>query len=194
LQRLPRQAVAGVRHRSRTPKVTSQNGERRAVTIVFADISDFTGLGERLDPEQVAELVRECFQEVIDEVRGQEGWVGKQMGDAVLAVFGAPLAHEDDPLRAVRAALAIRRRVRHLNEQVQARIGGPLDVHVGINTGLAVIAPAAGYDTADGDEYMVIGDTVTTAARLQQTAGPGQIIVGESTYSATRWQFEYQPL
>jgi class 3 adenylate cyclase/tetratricopeptide (TPR) repeat protein len=167
-------------------------GERRPVTILFADLSNFSGLGERLDPEDVAALIRECFRGVIEEIRACDGWIEKHIGDAVLAVFGAPVAHEDDPVRAVRAALAIRDRVDALNRRVREQIGGPLEVHVGINTGLTVIVPAV--EGGDGDDFIVVGDTVNTAARLQQAAGPGQIIVGEQTHSATDWCYAYQQL
>lgn len=167
-------------------------GERRTVTVLFADLSNFTTLAERLDPEDVAMLIRECFGRMIGEIRARGGWIEKHVGDAVLAVFGAPLAHEDDPERALTAALAIREAVVELNERLADRIGQRLDVHVGVNTGLAVIAPAV--ESGDGDDFIVVGDTVTTAARLQQAAGPGQILVGERTRSATDWCCEYEPL
>src|SRR5919201_3781095 len=86
----------------------------------------------------------------------------------------------------------MRERVRQLNERVRERVGGPVEVHLGVNTGLAVIAPAVGG--GDGDDFIVVGDSVTTAARLQQAAAPGQILVGESTYSATRRRYRYQEL
>jgi class 3 adenylate cyclase/tetratricopeptide (TPR) repeat protein len=167
-------------------------GERRAVTVLFADLSNFTKLGEQLDPEDVASLIRECFREVIHEIRTLDGWLEKHIGDAVLAVFGAPIAHEDDPERAVRAALAIRDRIAALNERIGDRVGEPLNVHVGINTGLVVVSPAV--ENSDGDEFIVVGDTVSTAARLQQAAGPGQILVGERTRAATEWRYAYERL
>lgn len=176
-----------MRTEERPPNV---RGERRTVTVLFADLSNFTQLAERLDPEDVAALIRECFREVIEEIRARDGWLEKHIGDAVLAVFGAPVAHEDDPVRAIRAALAIRDRVTALSDRLADRIGEPLDVHVGVNTGLAVIVPA--IEHGDGDDFIVVGDTITTAARLQQNAGPGQILVGERTWSATEWCCEYQ--
>ena len=157
--------------------------------MLFADLCNFTELGERLDAEDVAGLIRECFGEIIGEIRAHGGWLEKHIGDAVLAVFGAPVAHEDDPERAVRAALAIRERVAALNERLAGQIGVPLEIHAGVNTGLAVISPAV--ENGDGDEFIVVGDTVTTAARLQQAAGSGQILVGDRTHSATDGSFEY---
>jgi class 3 adenylate cyclase len=166
--------------------------ERRTVTSLFADLSNFTGLRERLDPEDLTTLVRECFGELVAEIRVRDGWLEKHIGDALVAFFGAPLAHEDDPMRAVSTALAIRDRVRALSERVREQVGAPLDVHVGINTGLAVVAPA--LDHGAGDEFMVLGDSVNVAVRLQQVADSGQILVGEATYRATASLCEYRRL
>lgn len=166
--------------------------ERRTVTALFVDLSNFTSLGARLDPEDLTMLVRECFGELVNEIRTKDGWLEKHIGDALVAFFGAPVAHEDDETRAVSTALAIRERVAAMSERVRDRVGAPLDVHVGINTGLAVVAPALDHGT--GDEFMVLGDSVNVAARLQQAADPGQILVGEATYRATGSVYEYRRL
>jgi class 3 adenylate cyclase len=171
---------------------TQLQGERRTVTVLFADLSNFTTLAERLDPEDVATLIRECFSQAIGEIRTRDGWLEKHAGDALLAVFGAPVAHEDDPERAVAAALAIRQRIADANSRMADLAGAKLDVHIGVNTGLAVVTPA--LEKGDGDDFIVVGDTVNTAARLQQAAKPGQILVGEDTYSATEWFYEYAEL
>jgi class 3 adenylate cyclase/tetratricopeptide (TPR) repeat protein len=177
---------------SGTRKLSPIRGERRSVTALFADITDFTGHGERLDPEDLTELVRACFSELIEEIRIRGGWLERHTGDALVAVFGAPVAHEDDPVRAVEAALAMVDRTKAMNERVRDGIGAPLDVHVGINTGLVVVAPALGHGTSES--LMALGDAVTTAARLQQAAKPGQILVGRSTYEATDRYYEYRQL
>jgi class 3 adenylate cyclase len=177
---------------SGTRRLSPIRGERRSVTALFADLSDFTGHGERLDPEDLTELVRSCFGELIEEIRARGGWLEKHVGDALIGVFGAPVAHEDDPVRAVEAALAIVDRTKAMNERLRAGIGAPLDVHVGINTGLVVVAPAVEHGTSES--LMALGDAVTTAARLQQAAKPGQILVGRSTYDATDRYYEYREL
>ena len=169
--------------------------DRRVVTVLFADLSGFTSLGERLDPEELTDLLRDCLAGLIAEIHAWDGWLEKQIGDALLAVFGAPVAHEDDPLRAVRTALAMLRRMAELNGRLQARIGRPLALHIGVNTGLVVMT----RDLESGPgarlgELVVVGDTVNTAARLQQAAGPGQVFVGAATHAATRWAFDYAPL
>ncbi|HEV2258569.1 MAG TPA: AAA family ATPase [Streptosporangiaceae bacterium] len=173
----------------------SARADRRVVTVLFADLSGFTALGERLDPEELTDLLRDCLAELTEEIHAREGWLEKQIGDALLAVFGAPVAHEDDPVRAVRAALAMRQRMAGVNARLQGRIGQPLSLHIGVNTGLVVMT----RDLESGPgarlgELVVVGDTVNTAARLQQAAGPGQVFVGAATHAATNRVFGYAPL
>jgi class 3 adenylate cyclase/tetratricopeptide (TPR) repeat protein len=169
--------------------------DRRVVTVLFADLSGFTSLGERLDPEELTDLLRDCLAGLIEEIHAREGWLEKQIGDALLAVFGAPVAHEDDPLRAVRTALAMLQRMAGLNARLQGRFGRPLALHIGVNTGLVVMTrDLESGPGARSDELVVVGDTVNTAARLQQAAGPGQVFVGAATHAATSWAFEYAPL
>jgi len=168
-----------------------QTGDRRTVTVLFADISDFTGIAEQLDPEEVIGLVRECFGELVEVARAWEGGLEKHIGDALLTVFGAPASHEDDPARAVHAALAMQERMHAINRR--RRPGTPeLHLHVGINTGLVVMGPS--LDAQEQAETIVIGDTVNTAKRLQEAAEAGQILVGEATYTATEHDFDYREL
>ncbi len=171
-----------------------RRGERRLVTVLFADISGFTALGELLDPENLADLVRRCFGELKEEVDTWSGTTEKHIGDALLAVFGAPLAHEDDPARAVGAALGMRERMRVISEEHRRNHGRDLDLHIGVNTGLVVTGPGIAGALADPvqGEFIIVGDTVNTAKRLQDAAGPGQILVGEATYRATRRLFDYE--
>lgn len=159
--------------------------DRRVVTILFADISGFTRVAEELDPEDLSALVKEAFGELMEEVRARGGWLEKHVGDAVLAIFGAPVVREDDPERAVSTALAMQARMAALNERLERR----LDLHIGVNTGLVVMDSHHG-----AADFMVIGDTVNTCARLQQEAGPGQVFVGAATRAATESLFEYRQL
>jgi class 3 adenylate cyclase len=162
--------------------------ERRIVSVVFVDLVGFTSRSEQLDPEDVRAILNPYHGTVRDELESFGGVVEKFVGDAVMAVFGAPTAHGDDPERAVRAALAVRDAVAALNAEqpeLELRIRGA------VNTGEAVVTldarPALG-------EAMVAGDVVNTASRLQQHAPVGEIVVGEETYRATHGAIEYEPL
>ncbi len=162
--------------------------ERRIVSVVFVDLVGFTSRSERLDPEDVRAILTPYHSTVRDELASFGGVVEKFVGDAVMAVFGAPIAHGDDPERAVRAALAVREAVVALNlerPELELRIRGA------VNTGEAVVTlsarPALG-------EAMVAGDVVNTSSRLQQHAPVGEIVVGEETYRATRDAIDYEPV
>ena len=139
-------------------------GDRRLVTVLFADLAGFTALAESLDPEEVRALQTDLFQELSGAIERYDGFVEKFVGDAVMAVFGAPRAHEDDPERALHAALLMHERVAALSERWEPRVGRPLALHVGVNTG-PVVAGTIG--SASGGAYAVTGDTVNTASRLQ---------------------------
>ena len=162
--------------------------ERRIVSVVFVDLVGFTSRSEQLDPEDVRAILTPYHGTVRDELESFGGVVEKFVGDAVMAVFGAPTAHGDDPERAVRAALAVRDAVTALNEE---QPGLELRIRGAVNTGEAVVTlsarPALG-------EAMVAGDVVNTAARLQQHAPVGEIVVGEETYRATRDAIGYEPV
>jgi class 3 adenylate cyclase len=146
------------------------------VTVLFADLSGFTALSERTDPEEIRSMVDGCMQEMGAVVHRHGGSVDKVIGDALMAVFGVPLAHEDDPERAVRAALEIQR---HASER--ATLFGGLRVRIGVNTGEVIFAPMG----PDGRRALtVMGDTVNTAARLQAAAPPRGVLLGEQTHAA----------
>jgi adenylate cyclase len=165
-------------------------GERRNVTVLFADMSQYTPMSEQLDPEEVGEIMQDNFADLREEVLSRDGWLAKYLGDAILAVFGAPTAHEDDPVRAVRAALAMQTRMTGINKRLEGRVANALQLHIGINTGLVFAGPT----TEAGGEFTVLGDAVNTGARLQQVAAPGTVVVGETTYLATYWAFDYTKL
>ena len=168
-----------------TPQQPAAREERKVVTVFFADLVGFTGRAEQLDPEDVRAMLSPYYGRLRSEIERFGGTVEKFIGDAVMAVFGAPVAHEDDPERAVRAGLAVRDAIQDLNEENPA-----LDLHVriAVNTGEAVVA--LGARVAEG-EGMVAGDVVNTTARLQSAAPVDGILVGETTYRATERAIEY---
>ena len=154
--------------------------ERKVVSIVFADLVGSTARAERLDPEDVRAILASYHARVRAELERFGGTVEKFIGDAVVAVFGAPVVHEDDAERAVRAALAIR----------DAMTESDVSVRIAVNTGEALVSLDA--QPAEG-EGMVAGDVVNTAARLQGAAPVGGVLVGEATYRATAHVIEYRP-
>jgi class 3 adenylate cyclase/tetratricopeptide (TPR) repeat protein len=162
--------------------------ERRVVTIMFADLAGSTALGEHLDPEDVRDLQGNLFELVNGEVERFGGTTEKFVGDAVLAVFGIPRAHEDDPERAVRAGLAAQERFASFAGSVRERFGSDVGLRIGVNTGEVV----AGREAAARGELMVSGDAVNVAARLQQAAEPGQVLAGERTHAATSRSVSYK--
>ncbi len=161
--------------------------ERRQVTVVFADLSGYTAIAERMDPEAVKSLVDRSLRRLGEEVDRYGGRVDKYIGDNVMAVFGAPVAHEDDAERAVRAALGMQYAMTEINESLSNTHGVTLELRVGVNTG-EVVAGAV------GNGYTVIGDTVNVAARLQSAARPGSVTVGERTFRRTGQAIEYHRL
>jgi class 3 adenylate cyclase len=155
--------------------------ERKVVTVLFADVAGSTALGERLDAEALKEVMGAFFDAMRAEIEAEGGTVEKFIGDAVMAAFGVPRVHEDDPARALRAALRMRARLGELNERLQERYGVALEQRIGINTGevLAVTEPRPG-------EALATGDAVNAAARLEQAASAGQVLVAGRTAQAAR--------
>jgi class 3 adenylate cyclase/tetratricopeptide (TPR) repeat protein len=159
---------------------------RKTVTVLFSDVVGSTPLGERLDPESLRRLMARYFDEMRAALEGHGGTVEKFIGDAVMAVFGVPTLHEDDALRAVRAAVEMRQRLAALNEKLVESYGVDLEIRIGINTG-EVVAGA-------GDATLVTGDPVNLAKRLEQAAGPGEILIGKETHRLVRNEVEAGPL
>jgi adenylate cyclase len=166
--------------------------DRRQVTVVFADLSGFTALSERLDPEEVRAFQNALFEVLAQAVARYDGFVEKFVGDAVMAVFGAPVAHEDDPERALEAALEMLDGVAAMSQPWMARLGRPVTLHVGVHTG-PVVAGSLGAGAGAGGAYAVTGDTVNTTARLLAAAAPGTILVSEATNALTRHRFAFEP-
>jgi class 3 adenylate cyclase len=154
--------------------------ERKIVTVLFVDVASSTELADRLDPEELREVMSAWYAAVRSEIEAQGGTVEKYIGDAVMAVFGVPASHEDDPARALRAALAARARLVELNLELAASHGLTIEIRTGVNTGEAFTA----LDPPPG-EAMVTGVAVNAAARLEQLAEPGQILVAERTARST---------
>jgi class 3 adenylate cyclase/tetratricopeptide (TPR) repeat protein len=170
-----------------SPSAAGLPEERRKATVLFADLSGYTAVAERMDPEAVKSFVGRALQRLGQEVVRYGGAVDKYIGDNVMAVFGAPVAHEDDPERAVRAGIAMQAAMDEINNDVAAAAGVNFSLRVGINSGEVLAGQV-------GDGYTVIGDAVNVAARLQTAARPGTITVGEVTHRLTRGVIEYVEL
>jgi class 3 adenylate cyclase/tetratricopeptide (TPR) repeat protein len=165
--------------------------ERRLVTVLFCDIVGSTALAGDVDAEDWAEIVRAVFPLMIDPVERYGGTVARLMGDAILAFFGAPTAREDDPQRAILAALEIESGITGNRERLRAEYGFEIDVRVGINTGIVVTGE---FGSHAAREYTAMGDAVNIAARMEQSAEPGTIQISAETYRLALPFFEFQPL
>jgi class 3 adenylate cyclase/tetratricopeptide (TPR) repeat protein len=164
--------------------------ERRMVTILFSDVRGSTAMGEQLDPEEWLEIMSGAFEFLIQPIYNYEGTLARLMGDAVLAFFGAPIAHEDDPERAIRAALEILEGAREYAAKLEEQGMAGLNVRVGINTGLVVVGEV-GSDLRV--EYTAMGDAVNLASRMEQAAPPGGILISHDTYRHVRGVFTMLP-
>jgi adenylate cyclase len=162
---------------------------RDEATMLFSDVRGFTGLTERLPPLELAALLREYLSEMTKAIFEERGTLDKFMGDGLMAVFGVPVAHADDAVRAVRCATRMRARLAGLNGRLPE--DRRLVIRIGINTGRVV---AGNFGTPERLEYTVLGDAVNVAARLEALAEPGAICVGEATWERTRDQFAYRLL
>ena len=171
----------------RLDRLAATEEERKLVTVLFADLTGSTALGERLDPERLRALLSDYFAAMASVIESWGGVVEKFIGDAVMSVFGIPTAHEDDPERALHAALEMLARLGELNATIAERHGVQLAMRIGVNSGEAIAG-------AGGDQFMVTGDVVNVAARLQQTADPGEVVAGDRTYLTARGVFLFEPL
>lgn len=170
----------------------SIKGERRVVTILFADVKGSTGMAESLDPEEVLEIMNGAFEVMIQPILKYEGTLARLMGDAIMAMFGAPIAHEDDAQRACRAALDLLDGARTYAMKLQSEKGiSDFNMRVGINTGLVVVGEVG---AARRVEYTAMGDAVNVAARMESSAGPGTVLVTESTFRLVENSFAFEPV
>ena len=164
------------------------SGERRVVTMLFCDVTGSTAAAEQLDPEEWAQIMNGAFEHLIAPVYRYEGTLARLMGDAILAFFGAPIAHEDDPHRAVLAGLEISQAIIPYREQVQREWGVDFQVRVGINTGLVVVGEV-GSDLRV--EYTALGDAINLAARMEQAAEPGTVLISADTHRLVAPLFDF---
>jgi adenylate cyclase len=165
----------------------SAQEERKLVTIVFADISGFTALSEKKDPEEVRALMNACFESLVPVVQKYEGTIDKFIGDEIMALFGAPVAHEDDPERALRAALEMMDAIAEVNRTHGVELG----IHIGINSGPVIAGHIGAQNRRD---YSVMGDAVNLAARLEDASSSGEIFVGPATFQQTVHAFEFEKI
>jgi class 3 adenylate cyclase/tetratricopeptide (TPR) repeat protein len=163
---------------------------RKYVTVLFSDMSGYTAMTEKLDPEETKEIMGKVFGEISTVVARYEGFIEKFIGDAVMALFGVPQSHEDDPVRAIKAAREIHEIVSSISPQYEKRIGKPLAMHTGICTGLVV----TGEVNLEKGTHGVLGDTINTAARLSGLAEPGEIVIGPDTYHQAEGYFTFEPM
>jgi class 3 adenylate cyclase/tetratricopeptide (TPR) repeat protein len=166
-------------------------GERRIVTMMFCDVKGSTAAAENLDPEEWSEIINGAFEHMIKPVYTYEGTVARLMGDGILAFFGAPLAHEDDPQRAILAGLDIIAGIAPYREKIKNSWGIDLNVRVGINTGLVVVG-AVGSDLRM--EYTALGDAINLASRMEETALPGTLQITHNTYKLVSQLFDCESL
>jgi class 3 adenylate cyclase/pimeloyl-ACP methyl ester carboxylesterase len=169
----------------------SLEGERKQVTVLFVDVSGFTALSEKLDPEDLHQLMDQAFEAMLSEVHRYEGTVNQFLGDGLMALFGAPIAHEDHPVRAVHAALGIQRALAAYRERLRAERSIEFQVRMGLNTGAVVVGSIGDNLRMD---YTAVGDTTNVAARFLALAEPGQILVSDETARVVKPYFHLQPL
>jgi class 3 adenylate cyclase len=166
-------------------------GERKQVTVLFADTAGFVALARDLDPEVVHEIMDHCFGLMSAEVHRFEGTINQYTGDGIMALFGAPIAHEDSPRRAVHAALGMQRAIQEFGRELQAQRGLRLQMRIGMNTGLVMVGKIGDDLRMD---YTAVGDTTNLAARLQQLAQPGTVVISEATHRLVAGFFETRDL
>ena len=165
-------------------------GERKQVTVLFCDLAGSTAIAERLDPEEYRDLIEQYLALAFREIYRFEGMVNQLAGDGLMALFGAPVSHEDDPQRAVRAALGIRDALVRFNRRLTAEGKAPLLARVGVNTGPVVVGTVG---TDRKMDYTAIGDTTNLAARLESLCPPGSVLISESTQRLVRGLFDLKP-
>jgi len=170
---------------------SSIEGERKLVTVLFTDVANYTSMSEKLDPEEVHQIMDGCFKILMDEIHRYEGTIDKFTGDGVMALFGAPVALEDHAQRACHAALAIQRAMLEYGEKIEKERGIYFKIRVGLNSGLVVIG-SVGNDLRM--DYTAIGDTTNLASRMESMAQPGTILVSADTHRITRDYFNFEPL
>ena len=170
---------------------SAMEGERKLVTVLFADVANFTAISEKLDPEEIHEIMDACFKILMDEIHRHEGTINQFTGDGVMALFGAPLAHEDHAQRACHAALAIQNSLDPYSQKLKEDLSIDFRMRIGLNSGPVVVG-AIGDDLRM--DYTAIGDTINLASRMQTSATPGAIYVSAHTHRLAKDFFTFSPL
>lgn len=179
-----KQKLAALKNIPQEPKILD---ERKLVTVMFADLSGFTALSEKMDPEQVREIMNGCFNALVPIIERYGGTIDKFIGDEIMALFGAPIAKENDAEMAMRASLEMMEALKQFNQDHGLSLG----MHFGINTGVVV---GGGLGSENRQQYSVMGDAVNLAARLEAASESGQIFIGPTTYKLTEPYFEFEKL
>jgi len=170
---------------------SSIEGERKLVTVLFADVANYTSIAEKLDPEEVHQIMDGCFKILMDEIHRYEGTINQFTGDGVMALFGAPVAHEDHAQRACHAALSIQKVIQGYGEKIGERHGAEFKLRMGLNSGPVVVG-SIGDDLRM--DYTAVGDTTNLAHRMQDMANPGSVLVSGHTHRLVRDFFELTSL
>jgi class 3 adenylate cyclase len=168
------------------------DGERKTITALFADLAGFTALTRDLDPEDARRLIDPALKLMMEAVHRYEGYVAQSLGDGIFALFGAPLAHEDHPQRALYAALSMQEEMRHYAERIRLEQGVPLQIRVGMNTGEVVVRSIRKDDLHT--DYVPVGHSTNLASRMESLAMPGSIVVSEQTYKLIEGYFACKAL
>lgn len=169
----------------------SIEGERKLVSVVFIDVANYTSISEKLDPEEIHHIMDQCFKLLMDAIHRYEGTITQFTGDGVMALFGAPIAHEDHGQRAGYAALAIREAMKDFSTKVRTDFGVEFAIRTGINSGLVIVG-SIGDDLCM--DYTALGDTTNMASRMETMASPGSILVSKDTFKLIREFFQFKPL
>jgi class 3 adenylate cyclase len=170
---------------------SSIEGERKLVTVLFSDVANYTAMAEKIGPEEVHQIMDGCFKILMDEIHKYEGTINQFTGDGVMALFGAPVAHEDHAQRACHAALSFQKAIGHYGEKIKKEYGINFQLRIGLNSG-PVIVGSIGDDLRM--DYTAVGDTTNLASRMEGMAKPGTILVSNDTYKLARDFFEFKPL
>jgi len=170
---------------------SSIEGERKLVTVFFADVANYTTLSEKLDPEEVHRIMDGCFKILMDEIHQHEGTINQFTGDGVMALFGAPLTHEDHAQRACHAALAVQDAMRSYGEKIKKDYKTNFAMRIGLNSGHVVVGSIGDNLRMD---YTAVGDVTNLAARMESIATPGTVLISKNTYKMVREYFEFKTL
>ncbi|MGZ3536664.1 MAG: adenylate/guanylate cyclase domain-containing protein, partial [Thermodesulfobacteriota bacterium] len=170
---------------------SSIEGERKLVTVLFADVANYTAMSEKLDPEEVRQIVDGCFHILMDEIHRWEGTITQFTGDGLMAIFGAPIAHEDHAQRACYTALSIQKAMGQYGEKLRKERGLEFKMRIGLNSGPVVVG-SIGDDLRM--DYTAIGDTTNLAARVEQAAKPGEVWMSQETCNIIRGYFKEESI